>query len=180
MAWLGSGSRSVVTVSATKPKKSTTATKKTATAASKAKKTTTKTKKATPAKKKKKKVAKKTVKSVRRPKKELTPEQKDVLQLRALKKKALFTEPKTLAESPWTLYVAENRKGVSSTPTETRRLIGELAASYKALPSFETSVSFPCIAAWAWLNGILIVHLATSKHYCAEQDCQRCGVQGVD
>lgn len=147
LVWLGSGSRSLVTASVTKPKKSTTATKKTATAASKAKKTATKTKKAAPVKKKKK-VVKKPVK------KELTPEQKDLLQLRALKTKALFTEPKALAESTWTLYISENLKGVSSPPAVVRESIGELAASYKALPSHETSVSLHVWSLVAWQGGL--------------------------
>ncbi|KAI2784785.1 hypothetical protein F4815DRAFT_454212 [Daldinia loculata] len=127
------------TTEATKATKVTKATKGTTKAAAtkgrtKQKATTTK------AKTTKKKAAPKSKakgKGARKQKKPLSPAKKAILERRQLKKTALFNEPKLLADSPWTVYVAEQTKDKVTSAEDLRdRMLG-LAQSYRSLPASE-------------------------------------------
>ncbi|KAK1976966.1 HMG box protein [Colletotrichum cereale] len=116
----------------TKTKKSTEATKDGA--ATKKKKATaktkTKTKAATKPKKEKKSVPKKRVVKV------LTPEEKQKLDVRKWKKLALLPDPKKLPTNKWLVYVTEETKG-SESPADLMNGAKERGESFRNLTSYE-------------------------------------------
>ncbi|KAF3056587.1 putative hmg box protein [Daldinia childiae] len=122
---------------ATKTTKTTNATKAKSTRATKGttKATATKArpKKATKAKATKSKGKGRAV----RKRKQLSPKKQAILEKRMLKKTALFDEPKLLPDSPWTVYVAEQTKNKSTSPSDLRARMVELAQNYRNIPASE-------------------------------------------
>ncbi|KAI4863747.1 hypothetical protein F4820DRAFT_449712 [Hypoxylon rubiginosum] len=126
-----------------RPKASAKASTKASTKTSTATKKRTATKK--PARKQAKSTKSKTTKSkaavkpkpATRRRKPLTPERQAILEKRELKKTALFTEPKHLAISPWTVFVQEQTKQKSQDPAGLRSGMTQLSQAFKALPASE-------------------------------------------
>ena len=127
--------------------KTATATKKKTTTAKKAapKKTATKSKAkaktTTKAKSKSKATTKKADPAPRgRKKKPLNEADKAKLERKTLKQIASYTEPKSLPEQPWIVFLTENITGQSVSPTEARTRFADLGAQYRSLPSTEMRV----------------------------------------
>ncbi|KAI1501752.1 hypothetical protein F5X99DRAFT_381554 [Biscogniauxia marginata] len=113
-------------------KKTTTTAKKTTKAkAGTRTRTSTKAKTKTKPKAKVKTRAKAKSKAGRKP----SPETLALRQRRELRKKALYTEPKTLAERPWPLYLAEQTKGQTTDRDSMHQMVKDLAQQYKTLPA---------------------------------------------
>ncbi|KAI1759734.1 hypothetical protein GGR53DRAFT_512577 [Hypoxylon sp. FL1150] len=72
-----------------------------------------------------------------RKQKPLSPEKQAILEKRELKKTALFTEPKGLPNTPWTVFVAEETKDKSTSAATLRTRMPQLAETYRNLPASE-------------------------------------------
>lgn len=132
-------SSSAATTSAKKPAKKSTTTKTTKAKAKASPKSKSKST-AKPKSKPKAKAKAKAKPKVKRARKPISAEQQKVLERRSLKRIALFTEPKTLPEQPFQLFVVEKTQG----KTDGQSVIGkmaEVARDFKAIPSHEAEVS---------------------------------------
>ncbi|KAI1661404.1 hypothetical protein F4813DRAFT_347432 [Daldinia decipiens] len=131
-----------VTTKTSKPKatKTTTATKATK-GSTKATATKAKAKKATASKattaKSKAPKSKAKGKGKGRKRQPMTPEKQAILERRVLKKTALFTEPKFLPDSQWTVFVAEQTRNKVTSPSGLRDLMLGLSQNYRSLPAPE-------------------------------------------
>lgn len=76
-----------------------------------------------------------------RKRKPLTPEKQALLERKELKKTALFTEPKLLASTPWTVFVIEQTKQKAGGPADLRSRMEQISQSFRALPASELQVS---------------------------------------
>ncbi|KAI1382172.1 hypothetical protein F4677DRAFT_401093 [Hypoxylon crocopeplum] len=66
-----------------------------------------------------------------------TPERKAIVERQKLKKTALFTEPKRLADSSWTLFIFEQTKNKTGSPVDVRGRMASLSQAFKELPASE-------------------------------------------
>ncbi|OTA96985.1 hypothetical protein M434DRAFT_392429 [Hypoxylon sp. CO27-5] len=135
----GKTKASTTTKTATKGRAKTT-TKATAKAKTKPTSTKGRTKQSTKAKKPTSKAAAKSKSKASptgRAKKPLSPEKKAVLERRELRKTALYTEPKLLPDTPWTIFVVEQTKGKTGGPDILRNKMAQIAQDFKTLSSSE-------------------------------------------
>ncbi|KAI1458995.1 hypothetical protein F4805DRAFT_98021 [Annulohypoxylon moriforme] len=136
-----STTKSATKPAATKGRTKTTAKAKTtkATKATKATKTTksakSKSTRSTKSKAGAKAKAKPKAKPKPRKRRPLSPERKNLLERRALKKTAILSEPKLLADSAWTMFVVEQIKGSHGGPNVFRDKISVLGQEFRALPA---------------------------------------------